>query len=205
MQLRHSRRRCRCCGWWPGLVLVHQAPQSQSCIRWVRRTSEREGRPETMSTCAGWLHFRPHDRTRSACLERPFVVRSKGTSCVALRLEFRTSRPGCSARPISGQERCQNAVGRGCLTRARHPRIKARARTWPTGTPRGLGTSTSRGGELIAQGESLAHVQDQLGYASIQTTVDAYGHLVPGSNRNAVNRLDYPEELVLRLAPSVGA
>ena len=41
-----------------------------------------------------------------------------------------------------------------------------------------------------------------MGHASIQTTVDVYGHLVPGSNRNAVNRLDDPEQPTLRLAPS---
>jgi integrase len=43
---------------------------------------------------------------------------------------------------------------------------------------------------LIAQGESLAYVRDQLGHSSIQITVDTYGHLVPGSNRQAVDRLD---------------
>jgi integrase len=32
---------------------------------------------------------------------------------------------------------------------------------------------------LIAQGESLAYVRDQLGHHSIQITVDTYGHLVP--------------------------
>ena len=34
------------------------------------------------------------------------------------------------------------------------------------------------------------YVKEQMGHASIQTTVDIYGHLVPGSNRNEVNRLD---------------
>ena len=43
---------------------------------------------------------------------------------------------------------------------------------------------------LIAQGESLAYVRDQLGHASIQLTVDTYGHLVPGANRQAVDQLD---------------
>jgi len=43
---------------------------------------------------------------------------------------------------------------------------------------------------LIQQGESLAYVRDQLGHHSIQITVDIYGHLVPGSNRQAVDRLD---------------
>ncbi len=43
---------------------------------------------------------------------------------------------------------------------------------------------------LIQNGESLAYVRDQLGHSSIQITVDTYGHLVPGGNRKAVNRLD---------------
>src|SRR6478752_4808610 len=30
----------------------------------------------------------------------------------------------------------------------------------------------------------------QLGHASIQITVDTYGHLIPGANRGAVDRLD---------------
>jgi hypothetical protein len=40
------------------------------------------------------------------------------------------------------------------------------------------------------QKESPAYVQEQLAHASIQLMVDAYGHLVPGSNRSAVDRLD---------------
>jgi integrase len=43
---------------------------------------------------------------------------------------------------------------------------------------------------LIQQGESLAYVKDQMGHSSIQVTVDVYGHLVPGGNRAAVDRLD---------------
>ena len=43
---------------------------------------------------------------------------------------------------------------------------------------------------LIQQGESLAYVQQQLGHSSIQVTVDVYGHLIPGANRAAVDRLD---------------
>jgi integrase len=43
---------------------------------------------------------------------------------------------------------------------------------------------------LIQNGESLAYVRDQLGHSSIQITVDTYGHLVPGGNRAAVDRLD---------------
>jgi integrase len=43
---------------------------------------------------------------------------------------------------------------------------------------------------LIAQGESLASVKDQMGHHSIRVTVDTYGHLVPGGNKAAVDRLD---------------
>jgi integrase len=43
---------------------------------------------------------------------------------------------------------------------------------------------------LIQNGESLAYVRDQLGHSSIQITVDTYGHLMPGGNRAAVDRLD---------------
>ena len=43
---------------------------------------------------------------------------------------------------------------------------------------------------LIQQGESLAYVRDQLGHHSIKVTVDTYGHLVPGENRTAVDKLD---------------
>jgi len=44
---------------------------------------------------------------------------------------------------------------------------------------------------LLTNGESLAYVKEQLGHSSIQMTVDIYGHLIPGSNRDAVNRLDF--------------
>jgi integrase len=43
---------------------------------------------------------------------------------------------------------------------------------------------------LIQNGESLAYVKDQLGHSSIKITVDVYGHLVPGANKAAVDRLD---------------
>jgi integrase len=45
---------------------------------------------------------------------------------------------------------------------------------------------------LIQQGESLAYIRDQLGHHSIKITVDTYGHLIPGGNRQAVDRLDDP-------------
>jgi integrase len=43
---------------------------------------------------------------------------------------------------------------------------------------------------LLQHGDSVTYVRDQLGHSSIRMTVDTYGHLVPGANRDAVNRLD---------------
>lgn len=43
---------------------------------------------------------------------------------------------------------------------------------------------------LIQDGETLAYVRDQLGHHSIRVTVDIYGHLIPGANKVAVDRLD---------------
>ena len=48
---------------------------------------------------------------------------------------------------------------------------------------------------LLSQGESPVYVKEQLGHQSIQITVDIYGHLIPSSNRGAVNRLDSPQQL----------
>jgi len=46
---------------------------------------------------------------------------------------------------------------------------------------------------LLLQGESLPYVKDQLGHSSIQMTVDVYGHLIPGFNKQAVDKLDDPD------------
>ena len=43
---------------------------------------------------------------------------------------------------------------------------------------------------LLQQGESPAYVKEQMGHSSIQVTVDIYGYLIPGANRQAVDRLD---------------
>jgi len=43
---------------------------------------------------------------------------------------------------------------------------------------------------LLEQGESLTYVKEQMGHSSINVTVDIYGHLVPGGNRAAVDKLD---------------
>jgi integrase len=43
---------------------------------------------------------------------------------------------------------------------------------------------------LIAQGFHAKFIQRQLGHASIQTTLDRYGHLLPDAQRAAGERLD---------------
>ena len=47
---------------------------------------------------------------------------------------------------------------------------------------------------LLQQGESPVYVKEQMGHSSIQVTVDLYGHLIPGGNKQAVDRLDGPRE-----------
>jgi len=43
---------------------------------------------------------------------------------------------------------------------------------------------------LIANGETAAYVRDQMGHSSIKVTFDTYGHLFPGSGREAAARFD---------------
>jgi len=43
---------------------------------------------------------------------------------------------------------------------------------------------------LLSDGASPVYVKEQMGHSSIQITVDIYGHLIPSSNREMVNRLD---------------
>ncbi len=45
---------------------------------------------------------------------------------------------------------------------------------------------------LLQNGELPVYVKDQMGHSSIQVTVDLYGHLIPGGNKQAVDRLDTP-------------
>jgi len=47
---------------------------------------------------------------------------------------------------------------------------------------------------LLSNGQSPVYVKEQLGHSSIQITVDIYGHLIPSSNREAVNQLDQPSK-----------
>ncbi|MBI3249566.1 MAG: site-specific integrase [Deltaproteobacteria bacterium] len=51
---------------------------------------------------------------------------------------------------------------------------------------------------FIQQGESLAYVKEQMGHHSIQVSVDIYGHLVPGGNKAAVDRLDEQSPATIR-------
>ncbi|MCB2190417.1 MAG: site-specific integrase [Deltaproteobacteria bacterium] len=44
--------------------------------------------------------------------------------------------------------------------------------------------------QLLTLGQPVTYVKEQLGHSSIKITVDIYGHLIPGSNRDAVNQLD---------------
>jgi integrase len=44
--------------------------------------------------------------------------------------------------------------------------------------------------QLLQNGESLTYVKEQMGHSSIKVTVDIYGHLVPGGNRQALDKLD---------------
>ena len=55
--------------------------------------------------------------------------------------------------------------------------------------------------QLLSNGESPVYVKEQLGYSSIQMTVDIYGHLIPSSNREAVNRLDSTHPHPIRTLP----
>ncbi len=49
---------------------------------------------------------------------------------------------------------------------------------------------------LISNGANLKYIQEQLGHASITITCETYGHLIPGGNRQAVDKLEpYKVEL----------
>ena len=43
---------------------------------------------------------------------------------------------------------------------------------------------------LIAQNENIKFIQSQLGHASIQTTIDRYGHVLPNTHHGVGERLD---------------
>ena len=43
---------------------------------------------------------------------------------------------------------------------------------------------------LIAHGENIKYIQSQRGHASVQTTLDRDGHLLPATHKEAAIRLD---------------
>ena len=45
-------------------------------------------------------------------------------------------------------------------------------------------------GDMIAQGAHPKYIQAQLGHASIQTTLDRYGHLMPDAHAAEARKLD---------------
>ncbi len=49
---------------------------------------------------------------------------------------------------------------------------------------------------LLQNGESPVYVKEQMGHSSIQITVDLYGHLIQGRNKQAVDRLDTSVETI---------
>jgi integrase len=53
---------------------------------------------------------------------------------------------------------------------------------------------------LIQNRESLAYVKEQMGHHSIRVTVDTYGHLMPGGNKAAVDRLDALDATIRNLS-----
>lgn len=67
-------------------------------------------------------------------------------------------------------------VGTAHPTRLRHIRFHDMRHTFAT--------------LLIAQGENIKFIQNQMGHASIQTTLDRYGHLLPESHNEVGSRLD---------------
>lgn len=61
---------------------------------------------------------------------------------------------------------------------------------------------------LIGNGAPLAYVSQQMGHSSIRITVDVYGHLIPGANREEVNKLDdagYRSESATQAQPAAMA
>lgn len=58
-----------------------------------------------------------------------------------------------------------------------------------SGKARALTSRTALQRSRPSIGEPSAYVKEQLGHHSIHVTVDTYGHLIPGANREAVNRL----------------
>ena len=54
---------------------------------------------------------------------------------------------------------------------------------------------------LVEANESLAYIRDQIGHYTIKISIDIYGHLTPGGNKDAVDRLDDDDFFVHPDAP----
>jgi integrase len=85
------------------------------------------------------------------------------------------STAGTPLEPNRVREACFYALKKAGLRRIRFHDLRHSFASW-----------------LIANREPLKYIQEQLGHHSIQITADVYGHLIPGANRQAVNRLDDP-------------
>jgi integrase len=57
---------------------------------------------------------------------------------------------------------------------------------------------------LLSDGASPVYVKEQLGHSSIQMTVEIYGHLIPSSHREMVNRLDSQPSATQPQAAKIG-
>jgi integrase len=56
---------------------------------------------------------------------------------------------------------------------------------------------------VVCPGKSKKRIsKEQLGHASIQMTVDIYGHLIPSGDREAVNRLDSSQMDAIKAQPT---
>ena len=54
--------------------------------------------------------------------------------------------------------------------------------------------------QLIANGETAAYIRDQMGHSSIHVTFDTYGHLFPGSGKDASERFEKSMEIARKKA-----
>jgi hypothetical protein len=105
--------------------------------------------------------------------------------------------PGAASISAARWLRRGRTSHQGCSRTARGPRstngtsgtVRAHARKSRTSDPR-PGSPTHVRPVTAATGRVDRLREEQLGHASIQITMDTYGHLIPGANRAAVDRLD---------------
>jgi len=96
------------------------------------------------------------------------------------------ARPACP-QVQRGQPGCQ---GHFRYDRSGPARDRANRNRILSGSDQTHSSVASRAGEpSISNARLIAYVKEQIGYHSIEVTTDVYGHLVPGANRDAVDRL----------------